>query len=53
MPGRRVVEEMPSCSANESRRIWRRNKLAFLDEEAAATRTPAPLTAMMNRSASE
>ena len=41
------------CSAaKRSRRIRDRNSLAFLDDDAAATRIPMPLTTRMNRSAS-
>ena len=41
------------CSwANVSSRTLRKNSFAFFDDDAAATRMPASLTAMMNRSAS-
>ena len=43
---------IPCSWANVSSRILRRNSFAFFDEDAAATRMPASLTAMMNRSAS-
>ena len=43
---------MPFSAANVSSRIWRRNRFAFFDEDAAATLIPKSLTAMMNRSAS-
>src|SRR3984893_7421798 len=51
-PGRSDADVIPCSWANVSSRILRSNSFAFLDDDAAATRIPASLTAMMNRSAS-
>jgi hypothetical protein len=48
----RAIDERRKNAGELSSRIWRRNSLAFLDDDAAAAWIPASLTAMMNRSAS-